>query len=366
MTATTDGTDFANAMGQGATGELAPSDRLMTAVRAGDAPTVRDLCVRHPGLAAAPDSKGNWPLVEAADRGLLEVAGILLDAGADLHQGDPLLAAAHPGPHKREPALEIVDLLLARGVPNDIFVHSLLGRVDGIRRELPAVDIHARGPANSTALFLAVWNGQVEAVRILLEAGAEANPIGRHGQSAWEIAFLHAWSPRHREVAKLLLTHGVLCTLHEACVLSHLPTVHRLLADHPELKDRANDQGVTPLAVAVLKGDVELARILLDAGAEDPKGQGRVLVSTQPERRTQFARSVLRNCSFEAAQFHDCSLKDVVLSNINLSGATIDNVNLSGASIDHAFIRGLTIYGIEVEPLLVKELERRAAQKQTE
>jgi hypothetical protein len=38
-------------------------------------------------------------------------------------------------------------------------------------------------------------------------------------------------------------------------------------------------------------------------------------------------------------------------------------VNLPGASIDNAFIRGLRIYGIETEPLLVKELERRARQR---
>jgi uncharacterized protein YjbI with pentapeptide repeats len=44
-----------------------------------------------------------------------------------------------------------------------------------------------------------------------------------------------------------------------------------------------------------------------------------------------------------------------------LAGVRIDNANLSGARIDNAFIKGMTIYGIEIEPLLVKERERRAA-----
>jgi ankyrin repeat protein len=253
--------------------------------------------------------------------------------------------------------------LIARGAPDDIFLHAMLGRVDRLRAELPRVDINARGPAHSPALFLAVWNGQVEAARLLLDAGAEPNPAGRGGKSAWEVAFLHAWSERHREVARLLLDRGVVCTLHEACVLSHLPTVKRLLAEAPALKDQANEKGLTPLEIAIRKADAELARVLLEVGAQDPKGRGQVLVSAVPQQQKNLGRSVFRNCSFATAQFHDCSLMDVVLSNINLAGATLDNVNLSGATIDNAFIRGLTIYGIEVEPLLTKELAKRAAKR---
>ena len=52
--------------------ELSPSDRLLIAVRANDLPAARELCARHPGLAAVPDSKGVLPLVEAADRGLVD------------------------------------------------------------------------------------------------------------------------------------------------------------------------------------------------------------------------------------------------------------------------------------------------------
>ena len=41
--------------------ELSPSDRLLMAVRANDLPAARELCARHPGLAALPDSKGVLP-----------------------------------------------------------------------------------------------------------------------------------------------------------------------------------------------------------------------------------------------------------------------------------------------------------------
>lgn len=343
--------------------EPAPSaaDRLLLAVRAADVASVRQLCERHPGLAAQPSSNGRLPLAEAADRALLDVARVLLDAGADPRAGDALLLAAHPGPHKQAPALELIELLLARGVPEDIFVHALLGRVAELRAALPQVDIDARGPAGSTALFLAVWNGQVEAARVLLAAGANPRLVCRNGQTAWQVALAHAWSPPHRELGRLLLEHGVECTLHEACVLAHLPTVRRLLAAQPDLVDEVNEAGRTPLDLAVLAADVELARVLLAAGASDPSLHGAVLIAAQPTRGGRFARSLYRDCSFETGLFHDCNFKDTVLSNINLSGAKLVNVNLSGARIEDAFIKGLTIYGIEVEPLLAQELQRRAA-----
>jgi ankyrin repeat protein len=254
------------------------SERLLEAIRARDANAVRKLCSSHPKLAEVPDAKGVLPLVEACHYGALEIATILLDAGADLRKGDPLLAAAHAGPHKRGPATDVVDLLIGRGAPKDVFTHAMLGRIDELRRELANVDLEARGPQNSTALFLAAWNGQIGAVRLLLEAGAEPNPICRDGQSVWQNLWLHIWSAPHREIAKLLLEHGVPCSLDEACVLSHLPTVERLLAEQPELKDRPNERGITPLMRAILNADARLARVLLDAGAEDPQGLGRALV----------------------------------------------------------------------------------------
>ena len=56
-------------------------------------------------------------------------------------------------------------------------------------------------------------------------------------------------------------------------------------------------------------------------------------------------------------------MTDVIFSDVNLTGARIDNVNLSGASIDNAFIKGMTIYGIEIEPLLTKEIRQRAGHR---
>ena len=343
------------------------SDALIAAVRAGDLATVDELVGKTPGLARTPDSFGALPLVEAADRGALEIARRLLAAGSDPRAGDPILAAAHAGPHKPAPALDVVELLLASGAPDDLFTHAALGRVDRLERDLAPgdVDVNAPGPGGASALYLAAANGHVEAARLLLEAGANPGFVAGNGRSIWQQVYLHIFGARYREIARILLDQGLGCSFQEACVLGHLPTVKRLLAEEPELKDRPTEAGVAPITTAVLNADAELARLLLAAGASDPKGQGRALVEAKPQERQAFAGALYRSCSFERVNFHDCNLKNAVFSDVNLAGVCLDNVNLSGARIDKAWITGLTIYGIEVAPLLEKERARRAAARKT-
>jgi len=73
-----------------------------------------------------------------------------------------------------------------------------------------------------------------------------------------------------------------------------------------------------------------------------------------------------RVASFALTTFHDCNFDRTTFSNVSLAGARFDNVNLADVRIGDAHVTGMTIYGIEVQPLLHKELERRAkAQKPT-
>jgi ankyrin repeat protein len=341
-----------------------PADLFVAAVRKGDASEVRASLARDPALARTPDATGVWPLIEACDRGRLDLVRLLLDAGADPSQPDahttPLFAAAHAGPHKPAPALDVVAELFARGVPRDVFAHALLGSCDEIGAAIArGADVNARGPLGATPIFLATWGGHVEAVRMLLGAGADARAPGREGQSVWQCVQLHLWSERHRAVARALLDHGLACSLHEACRLGHRSAVERMLAADPASRDRTDAGGVTPLDIAVLAADVELARLLLAAGAADPQGQGGALVDAEPVRERIFRGTVYRNCNFQTSNFHGVNLADATFSDVNLAGARFDMVNLGNARIDNAHIRGLTIYGIEVEPLLVRELEKR-------
>src|SRR6185436_6873048 len=128
-------------------------------------------------------------------------------------------AAAHAGPHKRGPALAVVERLLAAGAPDDVFTRAALGRVEALREDLarPGLDVDARGPAGCTALALAARGAHLEVVRSLLDVGADPDAPSGGGRTAWQTLMAHAWSAPHREVARLLLDRGARCSFIEAC-----------------------------------------------------------------------------------------------------------------------------------------------------
>jgi uncharacterized protein len=87
-----------------------------------------------------------------------------------------LLEALHSG--RREE----VDDLLARDPKLDIFEAAALGRADRLR-ELVAEDpsrANAYGDDGFQPLTLACFYGHVEAARVLLDAGADPNTLGRN------------------------------------------------------------------------------------------------------------------------------------------------------------------------------------------
>ena len=77
--------------------------------------------------------------------------------------------------------------------------------------------------------------------------------------------------------------------------------------------------------------------------------------------------AVFHNVNLAEARFDDINLRDVRFENANLSGAQFANVNLNGAKISAVMIgaaidgdiRDLTIWGVEVMPLIDAELNRR-------
>jgi cytohesin len=190
---------------------------LFQAIYQGDAAAVRKLLAADRKLANAPNEHGHLPL-QAALRGRnLELARILLDAGADVHArerdtGTPLHFAAANGP------IQAVELLLARGA-----------RVDSLT-------VHD----DFTPLHWAASHGHKDIVALLLAKGADVNG-GYTGQN-----FKPRWSPlyvavknRQAEVAKYLLEKGA----------------------RVETADLALES--SPLAAAAEVRDLALARLIL-------------------------------------------------------------------------------------------------------
>lgn len=160
----------------------------------------------------------------AAAGGYLESVRLLLDAGADvhgtedLHKGDVIGWAAHEGNEA------VIDLLLARGARHHIFSAMALGNLDLVRK------LVAEDPG-----CLSRRRSRFENEQTPLHASF-APPDG--------IGWLSG-KPNYAMLALLI----------------------ELGAD-VEAKD---DQGRTPLAVAMLRGDREAMRLLKAAGALEPQ-----------------------------------------------------------------------------------------------
>jgi hypothetical protein len=132
------------------------------------------------------------------------------------------------------------EALAARGARTDTLPAAAgLGRVDEVRRLLPDADAEAR----HKALALAAQHGQVEALRLLLDAGEDPsrfNPEGNHSHST---------------------------PLHQAALAGHEGVV-RLLVERGaglDIKDKVHHG--TPLGWALHGGQRKIAEFLRSRGA---------------------------------------------------------------------------------------------------
>ncbi len=125
------------------------------------------------------------------------------------------------------------------------------------------VDPSARGNHGMTALHEAAWGGHLDLVRLLVEAGAAvdlrerqfgATPVG------WA-----AHGGRLNVVAYLLENAAV--DLVDLVELGETGRVRTRVEGHPAEVDGADGSGA-PLRAAAAAGNLELLRVLLDAGAD--------------------------------------------------------------------------------------------------
>ncbi len=246
--------------------ELAGYD-LATAVVLGDLPKVRRAVAADPALATRPDPGTGWTALHAvcASRwhkldparagGLLGVAVLLLDAGADPNehanggQWAPLVCAVSG---EANPA--ITRVLLDRGaVPDDSALY-LAGFADDhecLRMLADHADV--RGIARM-ALAAPISGNDVEGVRLLLAAGAD--PGQYHDDDNQPVGVIHAAvrADCPAEIIGLLLAHG---------------------AD----PDRPGPDGRSPLALATSAGRADLAAVLRERGAADDVTAADVLLA---------------------------------------------------------------------------------------
>ena len=205
------------------------SEALFTAIEKGDVETVRLLVEAGADVNAAEGFGGNTPLHEAVEEGNAEIVQILVDAGADIEAEGfmgqtPLSLAAEEG------ASEIMQILLGQGADN--------GTPEGEDKQTPVI--------GSEALFTAIEKGDVETVRLLVEAGTDVNAAEGFGGNT---------------------------PLHEAVEEGNTEIV-QILVDAGADIEAEGFMGRTPLSLAAEEGATEIMRILLGLGeSTDTSGE---------------------------------------------------------------------------------------------
>ena len=234
---------------------VAGNTPIRIAVAAGKAEMVSLLHLKGADINVL-DGGGATPLHSAASEGQMAVAQALLGAGADVS-------------------------LRCRGGISALDVAADAGHV-GIAKMIigHGADLNAAGASGETPLHAASRAGEVECVELLVDKGAALDVLDDHGFSPLVLAIMkgHDSAAHHDAAAHALLVAG---------------------AD-----PRVGGSGNSPLRWAVRRGSVDLAKTLIERGAD-------VNFISSSEHET---------CLHDAARLNDAKMVDLLVS----SGADVD------------------------------------------
>ena len=221
------------------------TNKLLKSIEAGVSVDELDEIIATTDINEA-DERGVTLLWASAFYGRVDVVEMLLAAGADAEaatvEGQTAIAAAAHRGHA-----DVLRVLLEAS-----------GDVD-------RPDVNGTTPA-----YAAARSGHVDALRVLVDSGADVNKAAKQMTPLWIAA-----KSGHVDVVALLLEAGAENTAARkgrdavwvAARAGHADVL-RLLAKHVDDLDRADANGVTPLAVAAQEGHVDALRVLIDAGAD--------------------------------------------------------------------------------------------------
>ncbi len=256
---------------------------LMSAARAGNVGAIKLLLAHGADVDTKESYRGQTALMWAAAQDHATAIQAILEAGADIH------ARSKGKPRGIRAALR-------RGV-SQFDVNAGVASTGNLEE---TVDV---APSGFTPLLFAVRAGAIDATRVLLEAGGNANDkVGADGTAALVLAVINA----NYELAQVLLENGAdpnadtqgWTALHQLMwtrkpnVLRPLPfplasgnlsdlDLAKVLVAHgadPNARQTAepsdgnrnvlNRIGSTPFLLAAKAGDAEMMRVLMDLGAD--------------------------------------------------------------------------------------------------
>jgi ankyrin repeat protein len=239
---------------------------LVTAARDGDIEAVRELIANGDNVNT-PGPDGSTALLWATYYSDPEMARTLVDAGADPNAANsygiaPLLQASQTG------AAAMIGLLIEAGAATS-----------------------SSHPDSVTPLMAASRSGNIEAVRMLLDAGADPNGMETYQE---QTALMWAAAEGHADIVGMLLGRGAdpnrqarlttiderkhadhatggFTALHFAVRNGHENAVRALVAGGADMT-LTNGDGATPTVIAVINDRFDLARTLVDLGADPNDG----------------------------------------------------------------------------------------------
>lgn len=220
---------------------------LLNFSRAGNAAEVKDLLEQDPRLIAARDPLGNTALILATNSG---------------HD-------------------EIAEMLIAAGVSPDFYEAASIGRTGLVAEFLNdnASLLDSQSPEGFTALALAAHFGQINTLEFLVSRGADLNIVSQHPMA---VTPLHAaLFGRRVEAARILIEAGADVTpkrggtgwpragwtaLHYCASFGFVDLIRTLIERGADI-GALDDEGRTPLRVAIESNQQMVASLLLQFGA---------------------------------------------------------------------------------------------------
>lgn len=215
------------------------SQEFFEAATGGDVSKVKTMLDEDPSLASSRDENGVSVIMKASYYGKRDVVAVLLDSGAEL----------------------------------DVFEAAATGRTTRLL-DLIAHDpslVNAYSPDGFTPLGFAVFFGQPQIVKALLESGAEVNTPSRESMKVTPLA--SAAAAKQTEIARMLIAHGANVNavaasghipLHEASATGNVELV-RLLIENGANVNAKTDDGKTPLDFATEYNRPEVIEILKES-----------------------------------------------------------------------------------------------------
>src|SRR5580658_168944 len=249
---------------------------LMKASREGNLEAVKVLLNHGAEVNAKENFRGQTALMWAAAEGHADIVSMLATHGAELNVRSYDRDTSLPKMAAGTPAAPI-----ARGGLTALLFAARQGQIDAVKALLDAkADINAVDSDGNNALTLAILNTHYDLTQFLIDRGADPNVAAKNGRTAlYSAVEMHDvdWSPRpaHKEIDKTTsmdIIHALID--HKANVNAQLTAPAPIEKHAQDMGDKTMGAGTTPFTRAARSADVELMKLLVAKGA-DPKLVGK-------------------------------------------------------------------------------------------